>query len=174
MVFIWNTLNKNQTTIKDISNESLWLNKHITIDNKIIYWKKWEKAGIHRIGDIVNSNNVPLTHNEIVNKYNLKITFVDLLQLQNSIPTNWFITIKNTHKVSNLNEITINSTIKKIQKKLQRLLLDIINHSPHISKSSSYWHIIFPLFPAINNDFWKNIYQSPFNIVRETRLQNHT
>ncbi len=32
-------------------------------------------------------------------------------------------------------------------------------------------HNIFPLFPVINNDLWKNIYKSPFNIVRETRLQ---
>ncbi len=47
----------------------------------------------------------------------------------------------------------------------------IINHSPHIPKSNSYWHNIVPLFPAINNDFWKNIYKSPFNIVREIRLQ---
>ncbi len=74
------------TTIKDISNQSLWLNKYITIDNKIIHWIKWEKASIHRIGDIVNCNNVPLTHNEIVNKYNLKTTFLDSLQLLKSIP----------------------------------------------------------------------------------------
>ncbi len=107
------------TTIKDISNQSLSLNKHITIDNKIIYWEKWEKAGIHRIGDIVNSNNVHLTHNKIVNICNLKTTFLDSLQLPKSIPSNWLITIKNTNKVSNLNyenEITINSTKKKIPK----------------------------------------------------------
>ncbi len=74
-------LKQESTTIKDISNQRLWLNKLITIDNKIIYWKKWENAGIHRIGEIVNSNN-----NEIVNKYNLKTSFLDSLQLLKSIP----------------------------------------------------------------------------------------
>ncbi len=41
------------TIIKGISNQSIWLNKYITIDNEIIYWKKWDKAGIDRIGDII-------------------------------------------------------------------------------------------------------------------------
>ncbi len=40
------------------------------------------------MGDIVNSNNVPLTHNERVNKYNLKTTFLDSLQLPKAISPN--------------------------------------------------------------------------------------
>ncbi len=75
------------TTINNIPKQSLWLNNYITIDNEIIYWTKWGKVGIHSIGDIVNTNNVPLTHNEIVNKYNLKTTFPDSLQLQKAIPS---------------------------------------------------------------------------------------
>ncbi len=143
------------TTIKDISHKNLWLNKYITIDNKIIYWTKWEKTGIHRIKDIVNINNIPLTYNAIVNKYNLKTTFLDSLQLQKTIPPNWFIAIKNTNKVSNLNnenEITINGTIKKISKTFCKYF---------------YWHNVFPQFPAINNDFWKITIQH----YKKTRLK---
>ncbi len=48
-------------TIKDISNQSIWLNKYITINNYPIYWKQWQIAGIHKLRDIVNDNNTPLT-----------------------------------------------------------------------------------------------------------------
>ncbi len=42
--------------------------------------------------------SVSYLHNEIVNKYNLKITLLDFLQLQKSIPPHWFFAISKTQK----------------------------------------------------------------------------
>ncbi len=127
---------------------------------------------------MVNSNNVPLTHNEIVNKYNLKTTFQNSLELQKDIPPNWFIAIKNTSKVSNLNnenEITINGIIKKLSKtSCKDFYLHLINHSPHISKSNSYWHNIFPHLPAINNDFWNKYLQITIQHHKRNKTTDYT
>ncbi len=103
-------------TIKGISYQSLWLNKYITINNKQIYWKKWEIAGIHKLRNIVNDNNTPLTLNQIVSKYNLKTDVLETLQLQNYIPKSRFDTIKNAKNVSNSedeNTITVNRNSKE-------------------------------------------------------------
>ncbi len=82
-------------TIKDISNESLHLNKYITINNILIYLTKWEIAGIHTIRDIIiNDSNTSLTHSQIVSIYNLKTFFMETLQLQKYLPKSWFDTIK--------------------------------------------------------------------------------
>ncbi len=134
-------------TIKDISNQSLWLNKYITINNKPIFSELWEIVHIHKLRDIVNDSNTPLIHNQIVSKYNLKTTFLETLQ--SSIPKNGFDTIKNTQNVSNTedeNTITVNSTVKKISKtSCKDFYWHIINYSPHIPKSNSHWHNFFSI-----------------------------
>ncbi len=57
---------KDTNTSQDILEQSLWLKNNITINNKIIYWKSWSKAGIMYINDIIKQHNgIVLTHEEL-------------------------------------------------------------------------------------------------------------
>ncbi len=47
-------LKKEPRTVEDILEQSIWINKDITINNKCISWKSWKKAGILYINDIKN------------------------------------------------------------------------------------------------------------------------
>ncbi len=61
-----------------------------------------QKAGISHINYIMNKSNGNLISHETLqkNKKNLKINYIEVLQLQSSIPKNWMIILKqNTHIV---------------------------------------------------------------------------
>ncbi len=63
---------KEPRTAKDILEQSIWINKDITINNKCIYRKSWKNAGILCINDIINKTNGHfLTHKELQMKYNI-------------------------------------------------------------------------------------------------------
>lgn len=69
----------------------LWNNKHITIDvGKSIYWKGWHGAGILRIKDLLDENNITfLTLNKFVWRSGLKVPFSKLYGLISAIPHKW-------------------------------------------------------------------------------------
>ncbi len=48
---------KKNRTAQDIREQSIWIKKDITINNKCIYWKSWKRAGILYINDIMNETN---------------------------------------------------------------------------------------------------------------------
>ncbi len=76
------------TIAKEILEESLWLNKNISIVKKTIHWKTWEDKGITKIGNILNKQGNFSNHIEISNKFNLKCNFIQILQIRQSIPRN--------------------------------------------------------------------------------------
>ncbi len=49
--------------------------KHVTTDNEILYLKSWEDLDITKVKQILNDQNLYLTHE--VNKYNIQTTFLD-------------------------------------------------------------------------------------------------
>ncbi len=83
-----NNFKKEPTTAQDIIEQSLWLNKSINIYNKMVYWKLWITAGIIYLNDITH-NGTFLTHKEIQIKYNIETTFLETMQIQDSIPKKW-------------------------------------------------------------------------------------
>ncbi len=69
--------------------QSLWLNQHITSNRKTLYSKTWENYGITQIKDIFNKYNDLLSHQELLNKYNIRTTFLNTLTLHKCIPADW-------------------------------------------------------------------------------------
>ncbi len=69
----------------DTLTQSLWLHQHITSNRKTLYWKTWENLGITHIKDILNKNNELISHQELINKYNIRTTFLDILILHKCI-----------------------------------------------------------------------------------------
>ncbi len=70
-------------------DQSVWLNKQITINNKLIIGKQWQKHGINTINNILDNENKFLAHTEINNKFGIKCTYLDIAQIQSCIPKTW-------------------------------------------------------------------------------------
>ncbi len=55
---------------------------------KTFYWKVWGNLGFTQISDILNDDNQLLSHLELVNKDNIKTTFLDTITLHKCILEN--------------------------------------------------------------------------------------
>ena len=64
-----------------IRNQTLWDNRHITIQNKPFVWKRWKEAGINKVNDIVDFSGHFLTEPQIVEKFGIQTNFLELLQI---------------------------------------------------------------------------------------------
>ncbi len=97
------------TNIIVVHDQSLWLNKHITINNnKLIFWKQWQKHGINTINNLLDIENKVLAHTEIKHKFGIKCTYLDIAQIQSCIPKTWKQIIKNRHTNSTIeNTVTL-------------------------------------------------------------------
>ncbi len=115
--------------LMDILTQSLWLNNNVTTNKELLYWKAWGEQGIAQLKDVLNNHNLYLTHEELKNKYNIRTTFLDTLNIQNSIPGNWIKHIKNSSiTVSKAhNNIFINNRLVDLKK---------------CKCNEFYWHIL--------------------------------
>ncbi len=68
-------------TIKEITDQSLWLNEYIKINKKYVYFKNWEIKEIHKI------------------KYNIKTSFLQTIQIHKSISHPWLEKMKNSNLI---------------------------------------------------------------------------
>ncbi len=64
------------TNIIEVHDQSLWLNKHITINNKLIFCEQRYKH---------NQQPTFLAHAEINHKFGIKCKYLDITQIQSSI-----------------------------------------------------------------------------------------
>ncbi len=62
--------------LMDILTQSLWLNNNVTTNKELLYWTSWEDQRIAQLKDILNNHNLYLTHDELKNKYNIRITYM--------------------------------------------------------------------------------------------------
>lgn len=77
-------------TEDDIRQEIIWNNKFITSGGTVLSNRTWESRGILRINDICPTGEDRLSsHLEIIDKYNVKCSFLDALKLRLSIPVAW-------------------------------------------------------------------------------------
>jgi len=167
---------KEPNNINEILNQSLWLNNNIKMNNTYIYHKHWGGKNINKIRDLIDEYGCFLNHNQIYDKYKLKINYLDLLQVQKSIPKTWIYELKNqTHILSNKQSdltIKINNINKPIHLiKCNEFYWHIINQMNFTDKSSSKWKKTINTIN--NNNFnWEKIFSLSFNIIRETKVQS--
>ncbi len=84
---------KELENVIEILIQLLWLNKHITMNNDHICYKKYENKGITYVKDILN-NNCEFVDYIINGKYDIGTFFLDIMQLKSSIPIEWKQTFK--------------------------------------------------------------------------------
>jgi hypothetical protein len=81
-------------TAADIATEYLWFNPYITINGKSIFYKHWYSKGIKRIRDLLDDNNVFIGNQEIKNKYDLDVNFLEYYGLRSAIPYHWKVMLR--------------------------------------------------------------------------------
>ncbi|CAC5379210.1 unnamed protein product [Mytilus coruscus] len=69
-----------------VRKEFIWFNPFIKVDRTSIFYRSWYMKGIRFINDIVDDKGEFLSHDAINKKYNLNVTFVDILSIKLAIP----------------------------------------------------------------------------------------
>ena len=85
----WAEINEiHDVSAKIIHNQYIWNNRYLTIDNQSFIWKRWKDAGINKINDIYANNNF-LSIEDLRQKYGLRVNFLEVLQIRQSLPFAW-------------------------------------------------------------------------------------
>lgn len=173
------TFKKYPTNYKEVLEESLWLNRYITSNNKTLFWKTWIDNGILKIGQLLDSNGIFLSHSDISKKYDVPCNFLHILQIRQSLPLEWRQLLNNDSnmRAPNLTNkhliVKVNKTYIPIQKvSCKQIYWQIIYTTEHVPTAKLKWSKIYKEFENASDDIWERIYSLSFNITRETKLQS--
>ena len=159
----------------DVKMQSLWLNEHITIDKKVIFWKWWYKNGISRVSDLLTEDGAFMSQQELSTNYGMKISFLEALQIRQSLPHKWRKLLQMEPGNNNTpNRIMIFDTDHKQN-------IDFLS----LTSKDVYWTLFKQenkaVKPACINKWedifnfsdkeWCDIFSMPFKACKETRLQ---
>ncbi len=163
--------------VRDLLEQSLWLHRDITIKGSSIYWGNWVKSGITKIGHIIDKKGNFYSHTEIKQKYNISCNFINILTLKQSIPFKWRQTLNTTskicHSVDNQVQVKCDKNYQQISKmKCKDLYWHLLNKDMHIPAAKHKWSETFSLLAQSTDEIWSRIFNMPFEIIRETKLQS--
>jgi hypothetical protein len=86
----WAKLNyKIPQTVEDILRLEIWYNHEIKIGGELVWYKQWEDAGIRHVNDIFDNKGNIMQRQEIQEKYNIVINFLEYQSLVHAIPKYW-------------------------------------------------------------------------------------
>ena len=175
---LWSKLHAIQPNSREmVINEVLWNNKYITIDNKSYIFENWQKSGIVRIADILKNDGSFMSHTEIETTYHVKTNFLQVLQIRHSIPLHWrnmlSCNVTDEQPLSVINKVQVIDKMVNIDKLRCNVFYWIFvsqkQKEPHCKMK---WTEFFPLFQKAEIGVWPRIFENPFIITRETKLQS--
>ena len=154
-----------------IKNQVLWNNRYITIQNKCFYWKKWKEVGIIKVNDLMENSNF-LSSNELSNKYNIQINFLEVLQIRQSLPYAWRNQMNLNEPFEIYNEIIYfdNKHVRLLNKAdAKKVYSFFVSQDSHVPTCIDKWKTVYP---NIFEGNWKDYFKFSFRISRETILQS--
>lgn len=166
-------------TEQGVKQEYLWHNDFITVGGKTLNWQDWKDSGILSINDLWHATQPRfLSDFEIRNKFRVKCSFLQLLQLRSALPSHWKrllqnvapeqLTYKPLAKKGQQTEVDIErASSSKIYKALVSLRLPTVS-------SQVKWNTLFPLQEMHEDSLqqhWRWIYRLPYRTARDTKLQ---
>ena len=158
------------------TDQSLWLNKNITVEGESIFWKEWHEKGITFIRDIIDEHGMFYDEIQLSQKYSLNTNFLRNLQLRQSIPIHWRTKLNNANFPPLINQPTFqisNSsgpiTLAQLQSRQIYWFLFYLNKTQNNEpKCISKWSALYE-----NEAFaWDRIFSLPYKICKNTRLQS--
>ena len=66
----------------------------ITIENKPVFYKTWYTKNLHYINDLVDESGVFMSPTKLIDKFNLKCTFLQAYRIMCAIPSSWKLKIR--------------------------------------------------------------------------------
>ena len=127
------------------------------------------------INDILNKQGSFMSHTDISAKYNVKCTFLSILQIRQSIPLKWR---------SMLWELNNNDNLQ-IEKEFFLLKEDVVKPLRYSRCNDLYWICVYKkgkacikkwydIYPDMmhGENIWTDLSKLPFRICRETQLQS--
>ena len=73
----------------DLLSQPLWNNVFIKIENKSVFYKSWYIKDLRYVNDLVDEAGVFMSPTELINKFNLKCTFLQAYGIMCAIPNSW-------------------------------------------------------------------------------------
>jgi len=91
----------------EICSEILWNNIFVNVNKEPVIYRKWCEKGILQLCDVIKPNGKAFTIDEIEQKYNLKVRWIDYLSLVSAIPKDWIkvLSSSNMFERYNVNEV---------------------------------------------------------------------
>ena len=174
----WSDMNEvTNPDIDVIINQVIWNNRYITIDQQPYCWSNWINRNVIYINDLLDNNGVFVDHESIANIYGVNCTFLEILQIRQSIPLEWRRALS-TYAVNANSPKIINRSINAcfsgkvkpfISSKTKEMYQECISRKVQVPTSLERWRV---LYPEITGDNWKDIFTRPFKTVRETKIQS--
>lgn len=167
---------------EEIRNEILWNNRWITCNGKPLCRPAWQKKGIRSIHDICNNQEGRLySHLELVNRYQIRCTFLDALQIRLSIPLHWRAAISSNWQPgpppAPISGILVNlpgeepRDLASVSSKAVYSTITLAKD--HHSTAFTRWSQEPSDSLRVNDEMeWSSICVSPFKSVRETKIQS--
>ena len=146
-------------------NEIIWNNQNILINKLMIYLKHWHQSGITHIKNLLNEDHSFLSYDVFQQTFHLKVPFTAYYGLINAIPPSWKREIKSTKMpIENENVSQESSSPKSIT--TRSVYAAITNHyfQPPTAEPRLLRY-------GFSNDCLKDVYNLPFVITLETKLQ---
>ena len=171
----WSELTKvNPNNIQAVQNQILWNNRYITIKNKPFTWKKWKDAGIIKVRDIIDESGIFLSQEQILDKYGIRINFLEALQIRKSLPYDWRRLIERNNLCQPINEpfITKSDESIPISKLDSKMAYSIFNNLSNKEKTPTCLHKWIQIFPNFNTLKQKYAFLRIFSVTRETKMQS--
>lgn len=120
LLSMWYSLhNTKPNLIQDVLNECLWCNENILINNKPVYNKQWDKAGVKFIRDLISGNNI-MTKQQLETKYLISCDFLFYNGIKAAIPNSWIEKIKQSKNIESFNMET-----SKLKIQIQNKTIDL-------------------------------------------------
>ena len=146
-------------------NEIIWNNQNILINKLMTYLKHWHQSGITHIKNLLNEHHSFLSYDVFQQTFHLKVPFTAYYGLINAIPPSWKREIKPTKMpIENENVSQESSLPKSIT--TRSVYTAIINH--YFQPTTAEPRL---LRYGFSNDCLKDVYNLPFVITLETKLQ---
>ena len=124
----------------DLLSQPLWNNVSIKIENKPVFYKTWYLKKLRYVNDLVDEFGVFMSPTELINKFNLKCTFLQAYGIICAIPSSWKSKIRESGKrlaVVKSQNIERLFRTQKVQGKWNNLL------SSPVEDWSTYYNIPF-------------------------------
>jgi hypothetical protein len=173
IVLNWAEVNSSTeyTTIDTIRNEGIWLNRKITVNNNTLFCENAMLNNIHLLSDVLDDRNVFLSHVDINNRSNARLTFLDMLKIRLTIPQQWKNILQNKEQEIHTEENLYKKFHNLKTLKTKDVYCNILgmNHDC-ISQSNSiiYWKLRY----KYDNEVMMKVFKLPYIVTRRTDLQS--